>query len=193
MFTVAVGYARRDRGEAGGVMSEGPSQRQDDRSARPKECICKLPDDWCEACENALMARSAEAGGARLPGWQPIETAPKDGSTVLGYTPNESVAYGDVFYEREQEHWARLPDCFSVRPTHWMPLPDPPADRSRPPEHDNDDCREAQDNTPSNGPFTSLCACGHEKGRHQLTNLGYYTNCSDCGCRGFVNCNGFPS
>lgn len=31
----------------------------------------------------------------------------------------------------------------------------------------------------------TLCDCGHAKGRHQLTNLGYYTRCSDCGCPEF--------
>jgi hypothetical protein len=29
------------------------------------------------------------------------------------------------------------------------------------------------------------CHCGHAQGRHQLTNIGLYTECSDCGCDEF--------
>ena len=57
--------------------------------------------------------------------WQLIETAPKDGSTVLGYTPYSSVLVGDVYYSVELEQWERLPDAH-VRPTHWQALPAPP-------------------------------------------------------------------
>ena len=59
--------------------------------------------------------------------WWPIETAPKDGSRVLTFSPNgESCGYRAVdinYFKRDV--W----QCTNERawpPTHWMPLPLPP-------------------------------------------------------------------
>lgn len=90
--------------------------------------------------------------------WQPIETAPKDGTIVLGYCP-ESVSAGETDQELWPEglkilpmRWAALEDGFDWqipyseysspmfddlgpswgrldwKPTHWQPLPPPPED-----------------------------------------------------------------
>lgn len=61
--------------------------------------------------------------------WQPIETAPKDGTVLLGY---ENKAGVEMFTFRWCEHrgWiSEIPwgDWDRVDPTHWMPLPEPPA------------------------------------------------------------------
>ncbi len=76
--------------------------------------------------------------------WQPIETAPKDGTEVVGWFPYHSTATlgGSVFVMRwndDRYHkrpvpyweasgwvWGRR-DQREKQPTHWMPLPDPPA------------------------------------------------------------------
>ena len=87
--------------------------------------------------------------------WQPIETAPKDGSIMLLYlkrapserhyvVPDEVAHYTIGFWEHaawrsievedcggmggELTGW--MPDwvCIDVEPTHWMPLPEPPHD-----------------------------------------------------------------
>jgi hypothetical protein len=72
--------------------------------------------------------------------WQPIETAAKDGSAVLGYGP---APYSEDGMEIAAVHWIenkRFPHVsgWHVRypsfedfnterqPTHWMPLPEPP-------------------------------------------------------------------
>ncbi len=75
--------------------------------------------------------------------WQPIETAPKDGTWILVLCPEgESKAEPFIQVARWMEFevsrekdwaWGPLDDYFgSYRwylpssPTHWMPLPEPP-------------------------------------------------------------------
>ncbi len=65
--------------------------------------------------------------------WQPIETAPRDGTKIIAWRPAVGVA--DTMYYAEYEgltggawHWADDGDAPHVerQPTHWMPLPPPP-------------------------------------------------------------------
>ena len=64
--------------------------------------------------------------------WQPIETAPKDGTKVLVWRPSigthyeepkELIAHADVDVWVEGNWWRSR--C-NQQPTHWMPLPAPP-------------------------------------------------------------------
>ena len=71
--------------------------------------------------------------------WQPIETAPKDGTRILIYQPegqwksrrDRRLEYIDTAYWHtpgNPEHpgyWCAYVLCV-YRPTHWMPLPEPP-------------------------------------------------------------------
>lgn len=73
--------------------------------------------------------------------WQPIETAPKDGSLILLYRP-DAYDWGKVtpgkweaqqYSKKPQPYWDIWLKIGSTResrawvPTHWMPLPEPPA------------------------------------------------------------------
>jgi hypothetical protein len=65
--------------------------------------------------------------------WQPIETAPRDGTVVLAFAPTEAVVpFITVgWFETEAERWRMLDSCShmgfrAVQPTHWQPLPEPP-------------------------------------------------------------------
>jgi hypothetical protein len=68
--------------------------------------------------------------------WQPIETAPKDGTRVLVYSNDkrQAVAYCDLinmggFYDEPIRVWnvnGWLSGDTGFIPTHWMPLPEPP-------------------------------------------------------------------
>lgn len=61
--------------------------------------------------------------------WQPIETAPKDGSLILIYAKRgQAIGFWDdcwkidlEFVEWEGAAWGTI-----YNPTHWMPLPEPP-------------------------------------------------------------------
>lgn len=89
----------------------------------------------------------------KLLGWQPIETAPKDGTPILGYCPGLSnnreycqplksdfhvVAWGtdmrrdggwigDIIYEERDYYGYNSAYLSGVNPTHWMPLPKEPS------------------------------------------------------------------
>lgn len=63
--------------------------------------------------------------------WKPIETAPKDGTRILGWDGRDMAV---VCWDEELAHteapslWAHCnrfaTDALAA--THWMPLPDPP-------------------------------------------------------------------
>ena len=68
--------------------------------------------------------------------WQPIETAPKDGTEVLLYFSDGRILIGDYVVTEQLRHgktawknegWRTF---FGLvhdnKPTHWMPLPEPP-------------------------------------------------------------------
>ena len=58
--------------------------------------------------------------------WEPIETAPKDGTKMLTYCSTTSFPhqrYDLMFYAGR---WRPLYGGMANSPTHWMPLPDPP-------------------------------------------------------------------
>lgn len=69
--------------------------------------------------------------------WQPIETAPRDYTHILIWDSDRAMVarwgYSDLF-DREPKEWI-YGDCsgeyndYQVidSPTHWMPLPEPPA------------------------------------------------------------------
>lgn len=78
-----------------------------------------------------LTARVEELEQAQ--GWQPIETAPKDGTHVIFATAYDgkivhsvhSGAWGPA-YDRGPNAWVEDYDYKICEPTHWMPLPQPP-------------------------------------------------------------------
>lgn len=61
-------------------------------------------------------------------GWQPIESAPKDGTEILLYCPTSEVFVG-IYCAGWGRGWAPrfYDDTPDFIPTHWMPLPDPPS------------------------------------------------------------------
>lgn len=64
-----------------------------------------------------------------IPGWQPIETAPRDGTWILarGMWARKRYTQAIRFTAGNVGDWTSLYGA-TIRPTHWMPLPDPPKD-----------------------------------------------------------------
>lgn len=84
---------------------------------------------WMRARIAELEARERELADAlKEREWQPIETAPKDGSEILGWSSISGEAYV-MWWEAIHSDWVwcinDLEDMF-CDPTHWMPLPEPP-------------------------------------------------------------------
>ncbi|CAB4164350.1 Domain of unknown function DUF551 [uncultured Caudovirales phage] len=102
----------------------------------PKMTIPPHPDDddlaiqaHLKTIEAALAELERRRAGSE---WQPIETAPRDGTNVLAYCPVEHEVDNN-FYIRtvffDETEWRcedDLQGC-TCNPTHWMPLPPPPA------------------------------------------------------------------
>lgn len=107
----------------------------------------RMPDDPAQKCvfvdmrpdefEALLRETAAALEAAREDGWQPIETAPKDGTRVLlWYEWHDLPVVGDFRHGRwwsvhslggnlahpNGMDWEEV-----VRPTYWRPLPAPPA------------------------------------------------------------------
>lgn len=74
--------------------------------------------------------------------WQPIETAPTDGTNVM-IAEDHRESRGEAYYDAEECRWylantgrGDYPDPHEPFPTHWMPLPAGPAMSST---HRNED------------------------------------------------------
>ena len=73
--------------------------------------------------------------------WQPIDTAPKDGSVLVFGLPSDLIINNDKLLSFSSPvittaYWDDIDDSFVltggtwlgpfIEPTHWMPLPTPP-------------------------------------------------------------------
>lgn len=59
-----------------------------------------------------------------MSGWQPIETAPRDGTRIVGWCP--LCAHGPearvVWSKSNGKGWRSQPGWWDSRPTHWMAI-----------------------------------------------------------------------
>ena len=67
--------------------------------------------------------------------WQPIKTAPKDGTRILGFGMmglDDKPGIGTVAWDNDWKRWFCSPNEASeyipesCKVSHWMPLPEPP-------------------------------------------------------------------
>jgi hypothetical protein len=62
--------------------------------------------------------------------WQPIETAPRDGTRVLLFSKWErEVDFARYVgaYSSDPKGWVSIPGAYWKYPSHWAPLPESPA------------------------------------------------------------------
>lgn len=69
-------------------------------------------------------------------GWQPIETAPRDGTYVILFWPyitQDGFAAGGYWYDPQNgvapRWYSDMVNSGATPPTHWMPFPDPPTEK----------------------------------------------------------------
>lgn len=58
--------------------------------------------------------------------WQPIESAPKTSKTILVYCNERKNTYAVTWWNERWEYTGTSCEL-NQNPTHWMPLPEPPA------------------------------------------------------------------
>jgi Lar family restriction alleviation protein len=83
-------------------------------------CEAKGPAFSCE--ETGIMDKAIVAWNQRG-AWQPIETAPRDGTGIIGlfpYNPRRKI----VWFTGGR--WTDDGSHALIDPTHWQPLPSPP-------------------------------------------------------------------
>jgi hypothetical protein len=66
---------------------------------------------------------------AERDGWQPIETAPKDGTEIVAHDAATGTSHVTCWihggwHDPDSHYYSEAPDFV---PTHWRPLPKPPA------------------------------------------------------------------
>lgn len=107
-----------------------------ERGSMQQRRIWHLFEPMARAALAALRQHRPDVA-AVLGGWQPIETAPKDGSDVLIRCPGDSVHEArwidwsnsryDLRHRLTGWYWAGYDGAVGpVLPTHWRPLPPPP-------------------------------------------------------------------
>lgn len=96
-------------------------------------------DDHTIICDRGeTMAESIAAWNRRaIPSpsaWRTMESAPKDGTSIIGYQATEGDFHkcmGVVWSWEAKDYW-HCADYPGLQPTHWQPLPSPPESADHP-------------------------------------------------------------
>lgn len=94
------------------------------------------PADTLNDDASQIIARLRKRGFDVVSGWQPIETAPKDGTHILLFCPNDEpqIVVGYWLHDGSEiwDGWAFADEALSdiepdgPNPTHWKEKPDTP-------------------------------------------------------------------
>jgi hypothetical protein len=116
------------------VSERGPHLTRDECRARIVEGLSEfvdgLADEWIEV--QALVEdyerqiTELALGAGPQAGWRDIATAPKDGTMIMVSEPSMPIQRHRIVVWWVHR-WLTVPGRITVRPTHWMPLPNPPS------------------------------------------------------------------
>lgn len=76
--------------------------------------------------------RSGFEAGVKSQGWQPIKTAPKDGTEIDVWNSTTHDRIPNVLFSKLSDNWCddtgfwATEEDFYKHITHWMPIPKPP-------------------------------------------------------------------
>jgi hypothetical protein len=103
-------------------------------TAYSQELVIALADSL-RAVLAAAPLQPAVVNGSAVVAWQPISTAPKDGTLILGIYAHDPADnepwYGLVRWTVGKDEWRdQFYDDEWMEPSHWMPLPASPAAES---------------------------------------------------------------
>lgn len=91
--------------------------------------------EWLRVVAGALAEKIAALRALAVPdAWQPIETAPRDGTSILACHWKNGVralVYFNRFKEWESVAINNMPTGVGFYPTHWISLPKPPFDAAK--------------------------------------------------------------
>lgn len=86
----------------------------------------QCPDDLSREAANEI--ERLRRASPPLQGWMPIESAPKDGTSIIIALTDDTVS--EAYWHRRG--WVVHGEFLSDQQTHWQPLPTPPAKECTP-------------------------------------------------------------
>lgn len=119
------------------------------RSARRNDRLMSVWADDVKAIEDAVACLEAALAKAKAEEWRPMSSAPKDGTAIwlfvdgqvcMGYCePPSAFSKTEIWFAKASfsRSCDKNPDtifgCYAhgIAPTHWRPLPSPPATEPR--------------------------------------------------------------
>ena len=113
-----------------------PNELKNLLAAIDTQCLPEIQDQYftVELC-NAIDAARAAVGNPPASAWQPIETAPRDGTRLLTWDGEDMQLawvkrdFSDPEWDKHLNFWVYTDEeltYYDYQPTHWQPLPSPP-------------------------------------------------------------------
>ena len=82
----------------------------------------------CFECDTELSGPICLRCNPLAQSWQPIETAPKDGTQIIIAVAGDEYEPSWAWWSDRHRAWfiPHTSIAYQMEPTHWMPLPPPP-------------------------------------------------------------------
>ena len=99
------------------------------RIAQQREKAAAIHDAFARCYRQCAFELSAllspGVGAVPEPGWREIASAPKD-RPILLFAPHQGRVVGYYHHAAQNSAWESLPGWHTIKPSHWMPLPEIP-------------------------------------------------------------------